>query len=208
MTDTSSDKIALRQRLRSVLASLTPEERHVRSLAASSRLLSTPEFTNARVIMLYLSMNQEIDTASIALKAWQEGKQIVVPKIFWSDRTMLPIEIHSLHTPMKMDPRGVREPLAGQPIPLEFIDLVLVPGLGFGPRGQRVGRGGGFYDRFLGQSSFQGVTCGVAFECQVLDDLPMLPHDVALDMLVTDQAVRRFTEPQTCHGPDESAADR
>ena len=82
-------------------------------------------------------------------------------------------------------------PVSGNPVPLGFIDLVVVPGLGFTEQGHRIGRGMGFYDRFLAQSEFLGVSCGLAFEEQVIPSVPMLDHDVALCMLATDRGIRR-----------------
>jgi 5-formyltetrahydrofolate cyclo-ligase len=87
---------------------------------------------------------------------------------------------------------GVREPIAGKPVPLEFIDLVIVPGLGFSNTGYRIGRGMGFYDRFLAQHDFLGVSCGLAFDEQIVADLPILDHDIPLSMLATDKGLRRF----------------
>ena len=77
-------------------------------------------------------------------------------------------------------------------MPLEFIDLVVVPGLGFTVDGHRIGRGMGFYDRFLAQPEFVGVSCGLAYEEQIVDDLPTLDHDMALSMLASARGVRRF----------------
>ena len=197
--DKSADKNTIRLQLRQVLRALSPEQRHIKSQAACRQLIDSPEFAAAKVVMLYLSMSQEVDTAPIALRAWQEGKTVAVPKVFMSDRTMLPVEIQSLDTCMTTTPVGVREPDVGQPIPIEFIDLVLVPGLGFSPTGARIGRGGGFYDRFLALASFEGTTCGLAFEEQVLESLPMLPHDQRLNMLVTDTGIRRFHAAFSAH---------
>jgi 5-formyltetrahydrofolate cyclo-ligase len=86
----------------------------------------------------------------------------------------------------------VKEPVGGKPVPINLIDLVIVPGLGFTPRGYRIGRGMGFYDRFLSQPDFGGFACGLAFEDQVLAEIPLLDHDVPLSMLATDQGLRRF----------------
>ena len=88
---------------------------------------------------------------------------------------------------------GVREPIAGKPIPVDFIDIVIVPGLGFTRSGFRIGRGMGFYDRFLATPEFIGISCGMAFEEQIVPELPVLDHDVPLNMLVTEQSVHRFT---------------
>ena len=104
---------------------------------------------------------------------------------------MLPVEISSLKDAMTMT-GPVREPVSGKPIPLDLIDLVIVPGLGFTAKGFRIGRGMGFYDRFLAQSEFIGVSCGLAFDEQVVAALPVLDHDVPLSMLITDRGIRRF----------------
>src|SRR5258706_3935116 len=142
--------------------------------------------------MLFLSSPVEIDTASLALKSWQAGKTVVVPKVSWDQRRMLPVEITSLHTDMTTTGPGVREPMSGNPIPTNMIDLVIVPGLGFTETGYRIGRGMGFYDRFLAQPEFIGVSCGLSFDEQIVPELPVLDHDIPLSMLVTDRGIRRF----------------
>jgi 5-formyltetrahydrofolate cyclo-ligase len=168
-------------------------DRHAKSVAACSLIVTSPEFVAASCVMLYVSIPTEVDTAPLALRAWQAGKTVVVPKVSWDQRRMLPIEISSLTTGMTSTGPGIREPIAGNPMPLNLIDLVIVPGLGFTNTGYRIGRGMGFYDRFLAQSEFLGISCGLAFSEQVVDDLPVLDHDVPLSMLATDQGLRRFT---------------
>jgi len=185
-------KSVIRKHLRDVLAGMSETARHSKSLAACSLITSSPEFTAARVIMLYLSTATEVDTASLALRAWQAGKTVVVPKVSWDQRRMLPIEINSLTTGLTTTGPGVREPIAGKPCPTEFIDLVIVPGLGFSNTGHRIGRGMGFYDRFLAQSDFLGLSCGLAFAEQIVADLPVLDHDIPLSMLATDTGLKRF----------------
>lgn len=191
MSDVNS-KPAIRRQLKEALAAHPVADRHARSLAACSLLSSSPEFQAAKVVMLYLAMAEELDTASLALKCWQAGKTVVVPKVSWDQKRMMPTEITSLTTGLTTTGPGVREPVSGKPIPTDFVDLVVVPGLGFSPSGYRIGRGMGFYDRFLAQPSFVGVSCGLAFELQVLQQLPILEHDVPLGMLVTETGIRRF----------------
>ena len=186
-----SGKAVIRRQLRETLAAMGEADRHAKSLAACRLITGSAEFDAARVVMLYLSTPTEVDTAPIALRAWQDGKQVVVPKVSWDQRRMLPVEISSLKDAMTMT-GPVREPVAGKPIPLDLIDLVIVPGLGFTPKGFRIGRGMGFYDRFLAQGEFVGLSCGLAFEDQVVEDLPVLDHDMPLSMLVTDRGIRRF----------------
>ena len=186
------NKSAIRRQLREMLAKMSDADRHTKSLTISSLISASPEFDAARVIMLYLSAPLEVDTAPIALRAWQAGKTVVVPKVSWDQRRMLPVEITSLTTGMTTTGPGVREPIAGRPMPVEFIDFVVVPGLGFTNCGYRIGRGMGFYDRFLAQSEFVGVSCGLAFDEQIVEQLPLLDHDIPLSMLATDKGLRRF----------------
>ena len=186
-------KSAIRRRLRETMASMTEEQRHRESVATCSLLGASPEFKAAHVVMIFLSMPREIDTASLALKCWQAGKTVVAPKVSWDQRRMLPVEISSLHhNDFTTTGPGVREPLGGKPVPLDLIDLVIVPGLGFTDAGYRIGRGMGFYDRFLAQPDFVGLSCGLAFENQIVPELPLLDHDVPLSMLISEQGIRRF----------------
>jgi 5-formyltetrahydrofolate cyclo-ligase len=193
MSDAEASKGEIRRSLREKLAAMPEEERHAKSLSACSFVSSTADFASARVIMLYLSGPTEVDTAPLALRAWQDGKTVCVPKVSWDQRRMLPVELTSLTSGLTTTGAGVREPIAGAPMPLNLIDLVVVPGLGFTTSGHRIGRGMGFYDRFLAQSEFIGLSCGLAFEEQVVSDLPVLDHDMSLSMLATDRGIRRFS---------------
>ncbi len=105
---------------------------------------------------------------------------------------MMPVEIRSLTENIEDTQWSLRQPLQGNPVPISMIDLVVVPGLGFDCTGNRLGRGRGFYDRFLAHAEFSGSTCAVAFEEQVVETIPAHPHDIRVDMLITDQQVRRF----------------
>ena len=186
-------KAIVRKQLRDSLTKMSEEERHRQSVAACLSLSNSPEFKAARVVMIFLSMPMEIDTATLALKCWQACKTVVAPKVSWEQRRMLPVEITALHqTTLTTSGPGVREPLNGKPVPIDLIDLVIVPGLGFTRTGHRIGRGMGFYDRFLAQPEFIGISCGLAFEDQVIPVVPLLDHDVPLSMLVTNRGIWRF----------------
>jgi 5-formyltetrahydrofolate cyclo-ligase len=191
MTDMNS-KGAVRRMLRDRISVISEVDKHSRSVLTTGWITRTDEFTNARVVMIYLSTPDEVDTAPLALRCWQAGKTVVAPKVFWDQKRMLPVEISSLQTGMTRTGSGISEPISGKPVPIDMIDLVIVPGIGFTPTGLRIGRGLGFYDRFLAQPDFIGRSCGIAFEDQVIADLPTLDHDVPLSMLVTERGVRRF----------------
>lgn len=190
-----SAKTELRQRLRSTLAVLTPDEIATGSLRACHRLFAQPEYIKAEVIMVYLSLPNEADTTPIVLRAWQDRKRVLAPKVSWNQRRMLPLEIRSLTDDLVVSNLGIREPVSGIPFPIRHIDLVIVPGLGFDEYGNRLGRGRGFYDRFLVHPEFTGTSCGLSLSQQVVSMVPVGPLDQSIHMLVTDADVRRFSKP-------------
>ena len=182
----------LRTRLKANLAALSADEIHERSRQACNLLVAQPEFERSEIVMVFLSLPTEISTAPLVLRAWQEGKRVLAPRVSWEQRRMMPVEIRSLTEDIEDTRWNLRQPLQGDPVPLSMIDLVVVPGLGFDDAGNRLGRGRGFYDRFLVHSEFAGSTCAVAFEEQVVEAIPADSHDIRVDMLITDQHVRRF----------------
>lgn len=189
-------KKELRDQLRNALAGLGPQVIHQRSSLAARLLFETPEYRHAEIMMIYLSLPLEADSNSVVLRAWRDMKRVVAPLVNWDTRQIIPIEINSLDEDVVDGPHGLRQPAAGEPIPIELIDLVIVPGLGFDPFGNRLGRGRGFYDKFLGQSAFTGVSCGFALEEQVVASIPAEHQDVPIHLLVTDKQVRRFDTPR------------
>ena len=192
MAEPTVEKKSLRAELRRRLRSIDAATRRERSSAAAARLIETDEFRGARVVMIFLPLASEIAPRSIALRAWQEAKLVAVPLVSYEQRHMLPVELRGLEEPMHTDGRGVRTPRRGEPQPIESVDLVITPGLGFDRLGRRIGRGAGFYDRFLAQPAFRGVSCGLAMHEQVVEAVPTQRHDVRLDMLATDERVLRF----------------
>lgn len=142
--------------------------------------------------MLFLSMPGEVDTAPLAQRAWQDGKRVLAPQVSWEQHRLLPIEIRSLGSAdISIGEMGIREPIAGSPVPIRDINLVIVPGMAFDRSGNRLGRGRGFYDRFLSRPDFSGIACALAFHEQIVDILPADTHDIPVAMIATDTEIIR-----------------
>jgi 5-formyltetrahydrofolate cyclo-ligase len=143
--------------------------------------------------MMFLSLPHEVDTSEAILHAWQLGKAVAVPKISWQQRHMIPVQINSLETGLSTGASGLRNPTAGLPVPFEEIDLVVTPGLGFDKKGNRLGRGGSYYDRFFANEKLKAVRCGFGFTEQLLDSIPVTEHDEPVEVLVTDEGIIYFS---------------
>jgi len=190
------DKERLRSKLQKCLLEMSAEQRSEKSRKACRNLVSTPQFQSASTVMMYLSLPHEVDTSEAILHAWQLGKIVAVPKISWQQRHMIPVQINSLETGFSTEVTGLRNPIRGVPTPLEEIDLVVAPLLGFDSKGNRLGRGGSYYDRFFANKELKAPRCGFAFAEQMVDSIPATEHDKPVDFLVTDKEIMHFNNRQ------------
>jgi 5-formyltetrahydrofolate cyclo-ligase len=193
MSDTiKNSKAAIRADINASLNTMTEAQRHEASVHACAKLTGLEAFTNASVVMLYLPMANEIDVTPIALRCFSQGKAVCVPKVDWARREMEAVEVTSIddHV-LDCDERGVRTPRNFRPISPRLIDMVIVPARAYDLKGNRLGRGVGYYDRFLTRLKRSATTVGLVFDQQIVDAVPVEPHDVAVDMVVTDRRVSR-----------------
>ena len=185
-------KHRIRKEMRAMLVAMAPEVAASKGQRACQTLIALDEFTNAAAIMIYLKIPNEVDVAVVAQSAWQSGKTVLVPKVTWEHKYMTAVEITSLSSGLIQAGNGLREPQDAKPWPAEMIDLIIVPALAYDRKGNRLGRGGGFYDRFLAAQPTHAVACGLGFHEQIVDQLPIHAHDHPIDILVTDKQVLRF----------------
>ncbi|HET6498993.1 MAG TPA: 5-formyltetrahydrofolate cyclo-ligase [Coriobacteriia bacterium] len=165
-------------------------DRALYAAAAAKRLLALPEVARARTVLIYASTSEEIDTAP-AIQALRRKRAVVaLPRVAGPSELV----IHRVDpgTPLMRGPFGLLEPPADAPVvdPGE-VEVAIVPGVAFDGACRRVGRGAGYYDRLLAGMG-QAVTVGLAFDGQLLDEVPCDEHDVCLDVLVTPtRTIRR-----------------
>jgi len=194
--DVYMDKGQLRQEIQNTLRQIPMELRNEKSKKACENLVSTQQFKDASVIMMYLAVPHETDCTEAILHAWQQEKTVLVPKVSWEHKHMIPVEIHSMETDFSMEISGLRNPVNGVPMPFNEIDLIVTPGLAFDKKGNRLGRGGAYYDRFFEDEDVNAVRCGFGFAEQFIDSVPTESHDQMMDFMVTDDAVVSFDNKQ------------
>ena len=174
------------------LLGIGSKSRSEKSKKACQNLIETEQFQNASAIMIYLSLPHEVDTTAAVLAAWQLGKIIAVPKISWQHKHMIPVQIDTLDTGFSTSVAGLRNPIKGIPVPPEQIDLVVAPALGFDRKGNRLGRGGAYYDKFFANEKLKAPRCGFAFAEQLIESIPVTERDEPVNFLVTDEEVIYF----------------
>jgi 5-formyltetrahydrofolate cyclo-ligase len=162
-------------------------ERLKRSFKIHKKLFSLPEFIKAKIIFFYLSFDGEVETFRMIEKAISLGKKVAVPVIKRSVRKLLPSLIEGCDYGLEVGPYGVYQPKAShiRHIPLRTIDLIIVPAVAFDLKGNRIGRGLGYYDRFLRSLPHKVPSVGLAFDFQVLDKvLSAESHDCPVDRIL------------------------
>jgi 5-formyltetrahydrofolate cyclo-ligase len=182
----------LRQRVAGLRRSLTAPLRDARAQAMCEALLTSSEFERARVIAFYMPLRFEIDPTRAMEHAIGRGQIVALPRVDPETNT---ISFHRYLPGDELVESGfmVREPVMNaQSVAFGDVDVVLVPGLAFDARGQRLGYGKGYYDRLLG--SLRAWRIGLCFDFQLLVEIPSFPHDVAVDALVTDRRVLRCSK--------------
>ncbi len=182
-------KNTLRKEILSRRRQMSDEACLTRSLGIQERFLQTPEFRAAGSLALYSPVLNEVYTEEIFRVARSRGMRVVYPRVQGEGLDFLLVE-----TPddLSCGAFGALEPTGGQAMAPEDIDLMVLPGVAFDRAGHRLGYGKGFYDRALDVPGRRGLLVGLCFEQQLIDLLPAEPHDVRMDMLVTEERILSF----------------
>lgn len=176
-------KKKIRKELLRKLKEHKEEDRSKKSSEIRKKLFSLREFLKAKTVLFYLSLDDEVDTMRMIKDCMKQGKQVAVPVIEKEGRRIIPSLLKDVDAELSCGPYGICHPKKDyiRPLSLESIDLVVVPGLAFDRAGNRLGRGHGYYDRFLSRLPKDVPTVGLAFDFQMLDDFPPLePHDLSV----------------------------
>ncbi len=166
-----------------VRRALSPDEREALARRVADRLFRLPEVTSATSVLVFYSFGSEVPTAEMAERLLSSGKRLLLPYL---DATgMEAAEVRSGDRLVETD-YGPKEPGRRVPVQPEDVDAVITPGLAFDRRGHRLGYGGGHYDRYLARLGPGTAAVAIAFDVQVLAEVPADEHDRPVDILVTD----------------------
>lgn len=191
------NKKALRYALRHQRRSLTSKQRKAYSRALLQHMVLCPEFLSAQRVALYLSNDGEMDLAPVIQNLWQRKKEVYLPVLHPFYPGKLAFIRYEPSTRMSKNRFGIAEPdfRYGKKVSARFLDLVCLPLVGFDKRGNRLGMGGGFYDRsfaFKKDQHRRPKLVGCAYAFQRVDLLPVESWDIPLNMIATEQFIHRL----------------
>ncbi|WP_025902724.1 5-formyltetrahydrofolate cyclo-ligase [Tatumella sp. UCD-D_suzukii] len=192
MTYSQSERQQIRAQIRRQRQALSPQQQQQAAQQVAERALSLPLLAQARNVALFLSFDGELDTRPLISRLWQRGQQVYLPVLHPFSTGQLLFIRYLPDTPLNPNRYGIPEPSLNltELAPLDTLDIILVPLVAFDARGQRLGMGGGFYDRTLQHWQQHGVLpAGLAHCCQQVPALPTEQWDIPLPVIITPEKV-------------------
>ncbi len=162
------------------------------SEAICARFASLPEYAAAGTVMFYVDVRSEVRTRQFLPTALAQGKRVVIPYCVADELELFRLESLdelAVATFGILEPKRDLRTLPQKRVEPEALDLVMVPGVAFDRQGGRTGHGKGYYDRLLERVRLDAPLIGIAFECQMFPEIPMLPHDIRMDKVITERAI-------------------
>ncbi|MBY6188218.1 5-formyltetrahydrofolate cyclo-ligase [Marinobacter hydrocarbonoclasticus] len=187
-------RAACRHQLRQARKALTPEQQKSAAVGLAGYLPDHPLIQHAQTVALYIANDGELDPHVLAEVLHARGKRLALPVLHPFHAQHLLFLEYRPGQPMTSNRFGIPEPTLDktQVVPMAELDLILAPLVGFDESGNRMGMGGGFYDRTLGclDMAARPQFIGLAHECQRVKQLPIAPWDIPMDAIATDQALQ------------------
>lgn len=182
--DIAARKKILRQEIKSRLSKISPDEKLKLSRAVIQKFLSLPAYKDAKIIMAYLSMPEEIQLQEFFKAAFSDEKILAVP--FISAGEMTAVELPNMNA-LEVGAYGILTVKSDvrKFIDAVEIDCVITPGVAFDIHGHRLGRGGGYYDKFLNRA-INAKKIALAYDCQIVDSVPAENYDIPVDAVITN----------------------
>ncbi len=175
----------IRKKLEKIRMELSKKEVLDNSKIIGKTLFDLNDFKKSHTILFYISYNNEVFTHEMIKKCLGE-KEVVVPLSNTKNETLILSKLENWED-LHEGPYGILEPKKIIEISLNKIDLIIVPGVGFDEKGNRLGHGKGYYDKLLQKTNAKKI--GLAFECQIVDQIPTDENDIPVDMIITEKRI-------------------
>jgi 5-formyltetrahydrofolate cyclo-ligase len=191
MEEIKEKKHALRKDMEKKIAVLSEDDFAKKNKAIEQRLFEFANFLEARIVLFYINLGCEVATISLIKKSYEYNKIVVIPVFNRTKNTYKLMKVDNIDTDMVEGPRKIKEPnpLKCKVVPIECIDIAIIPAIAMDEKGGRIGPGDGFYDRLIPELPVTTRKVGLAIENQVIPQIPMESHDKYVDIVITDERV-------------------
>lgn len=189
MQDLKEKKSEIRQTTLALRDGLSGKKRAKKSMEIMDRLFDFANFLEAKIVLFYMNVNSEVATDTMIRKAMEYEKGIVLPWVDQKEKQIVTFRIEDIDRDVQPGYLNIPEPILQRckVMPFEHIDLAIMPGIAFDERGGRIGHGTGFYDRVIPKLDVTTRKVALAFECQIVPQIPMEPHDRYTDIIITEK---------------------
>ena len=191
MDDILETKADIRKTISQNMSDLPDEKISEKNQQVTQRLFEFANFMEASIVLLYINKENEVDSHEILRRCYDFNKIVVLPAFNTDKRSITPMKVDNPDADLMMGPRGILEPNPERCkiVSIEFVDIAIIPGLAFDEKGGRIGSGEGYYDRLIPKLAATTRKVALAFENQILPQIPMTSHDKHVDIIITEDRV-------------------
>ena len=191
MEEISAAKSQIREDIANTISALSENEIDEKTSAIQKRLFEFANFLESKIALLYVSRDLEVPTESIIKKSYAYNKIVVLPAFDPESFKMTLMKVDAAEQELIPGPRGILEPDASKckVVPMDRIDIAIIPGLAFDEKGGRIGSGTGYYDRLIPRLAITTRKVALTFEEQIVPQIPMESHDKHVDIIITDKRI-------------------
>ncbi|HPA14657.1 MAG TPA: 5-formyltetrahydrofolate cyclo-ligase [Desulfobacterales bacterium] len=188
MEEIQEKKSEIRRDIEKILAEFSEAELVEKTKKLETRLFEFANFLEAKIVLLYMNGPNEVDTQNILKKCLEFNKIVVLPA-FDPEKYRIKLRKVDNDADLKQGLKGILEPDPDhcKIVPIQSIDIAIMPGIAFDEKGGRLGSGEGYYDRLVPKLSITTRKVALAFECQIIQQVPMESHDKHVDIIITEE---------------------
>jgi len=191
MEDIKGKKSEIRANISKVLDSLSEDDLSEKTKSIENRLFDFANFLESKVVLLYINRPNEVNTSRIIKRTYKQNKIVVLPSFDTDKFEMTMYKVDNPDTDLTLGWRGILEPDPSRckHIPIDFIDIAIIPGLAFDEKGGRIGSGEGYYDRLIPKLPITTRKVSLSLESQVIQQVPMENNDRHVDIIITEDRI-------------------
>ena len=184
-------KIQIREEIATKISALSESDIAIKVRSIEDRLFDFANFLESKIALLYVSGDNEVQTKNIIKRAYSYNKIVVLPAFDPKKLEMELMKVDNFSQELKPGPRGVLEPKANccKIVPIDRIDIAIIPGIAFDEKGGRIGTGRGYYDRLIPRLAITTRKVALTLEEQIIPQVPMESHDKHVDIIITDKRI-------------------